>query len=105
MTYLLFLVLFVVPPMLYFGSQMRERLTQRLLLVLGALVFAAVAYTTPWDNYLVATRVWYYDPGLVVNFVIGYVPIEEYTFFILQTLMTGFFALWLWRRMYPQDWE
>ena len=49
----------------------------------------AVAYTTPWDNYLVATKVWWYDPALVTGFVIGYVPIEEYTFFVLQVLLTG----------------
>lgn len=52
----------------------------------------AVLYTTPWDNYLVATRVWWYNPGLVTGFVIGYVPIEEYTFFVLQTVLT---ASWL----------
>lgn len=52
----------------------------------------AVVYTTPWDNYLVATRVWWYNPGLVTGFVIGYVPIEEYTFFVLQTVLT---ASWL----------
>ncbi|MBN8501714.1 MAG: lycopene cyclase domain-containing protein, partial [Sphingomonadales bacterium] len=50
-------------------------------------VVIAVVYTTPWDNYLVATRVWWYNPGLVTGFVIGYVPIEEYTFFVLQTVL------------------
>lgn len=52
-------------------------------------VIIAVIYTTPWDNYLVATRVWWYDPALVTGLVIGYVPIEEYTFFVLQPLLTG----------------
>lgn len=56
-------------------------------------VILAVAYTTPWDNYLVATGVWYYNPELVTGIVIGYVPIEEYTFFILETILAG---LW-WR--------
>ena len=46
-------------------------------------IFLAVTYTTPWDNYLVATGVWYYNPELVTGIVIGYVPIEEYTFFVL----------------------
>ena len=49
----------------------------------------AVLYTTPWDNYLVATGVWWYDPHLVAGLVLGWVPIEEYTFFILQTLAMG----------------
>lgn len=56
-------------------------------------VVIAVAYTTPWDNYLVATGVWYYNPKLVTGIVLGYVPIEEYTFFVLETLLAG---LWWW---------
>ncbi len=52
-------------------------------------VIAAVAYTTPWDNYIVANRVWWYDPKLVTGIVLGYVPLEEYTFFVLQTLLTS----------------
>jgi lycopene cyclase domain-containing protein len=55
-------------------------------------VVIAVVYTTPWDNYLVATRVWWYDPQLVTGLVIGWVPIEEYTFFVVQPIMAG---LWL----------
>lgn len=56
-------------------------------------VVLAVLYTTPWDNYLVATGVWYYNPALVTGFVLGCVPIEEYTFFVLETLLAG---LWWW---------
>jgi len=53
----------------------------------------ALIYTTPWDNYLVATGVWWYDPRLVTELTLGWVPIEEYTFFILQTALTGLWAL------------
>jgi lycopene beta-cyclase len=49
----------------------------------------AVIYTTAWDNYLVATKVWWYDKQRVTGKLIGYVPIEEYSFFILQPLLTG----------------
>jgi lycopene beta-cyclase len=61
-------------------------------------VLIALVYTTPWDNYLVATRVWWYDPALVTGLTIGWVPIEEYTFFVVQPLLTGLFLLWLARR-------
>lgn len=57
--------------------------------------FIALVYTTPWDNYLVATRVWWYDPALVTGLTIGYVPIEEYTFFVLQPVLAGFWLLFL----------
>jgi lycopene cyclase domain-containing protein len=53
----------------------------------------ALIYTTPWDNYLVATGVWWYDPRLVTGLTLGWVPVEEYTFFILQAAVTGLWAL------------
>ncbi|HSB03319.1 MAG TPA: lycopene cyclase domain-containing protein, partial [Anaerolineales bacterium] len=62
-------------------------------IAIGIHILLAVVYTTPWDNYLVATGVWYYNPELVAGWVIGYVPIEEYTFFVLETILAG---LWWW---------
>jgi lycopene cyclase domain-containing protein len=66
-------------------------------------VIIAVLYTTPWDNYLVATGVWWYDPQLVTGILLGWVPIEEYTFFIVQTLLTGAWLLFLARRLSVTD--
>jgi lycopene cyclase domain-containing protein len=65
-------------------------------------VVIALLYTTPWDNYLVATGVWTYDPALVAGVTIGWVPIEEYTFFIVQTILAGLWLLFLLRRL-PLD--
>lgn len=62
-------------------------------------VVVALLYTTLWDNYLVANNVWWYDPGLVNGFTIGYVPIEEYTFFVLQPILAGLWLLLLMRRL------
>ena len=62
-------------------------------------VAVAVIYTTPWDNYLVATRVWTYRQGLVAGITLGYVPLEEYLFFVVQSLVTGLWTIWLARRV------
>lgn len=72
-------------------------------LVILALIIVAVIYTTPWDNYLVATNVWWYDPNLVTGVVLGWVPLEEYTFFVVQTLFTGLWVLFLARRLPAPD--
>jgi lycopene cyclase domain-containing protein len=72
------------------------------LFILGLMVLVAVVYTTPWDNYLVATSVWWYDLDLVTGIVIGWVPIEEYTFFVLQSVMLGLWVF-LWLRYIPTD--
>lgn len=68
-------------------------------------VILAVVYTTPWDNYLVATGVWYYNPDLVTGIVFGYVPIEEYTFFVLETVLSGLWWWFLARRLTPPTQE
>lgn len=67
--------------------------------VIPALIIIAVVYTTPGDNYLVATNVWWYDPALVTGVVLGWVPIEEYIFFVVQTLFTGLWLQFLARRL------
>ncbi len=98
------MIVFVCLPLAALVYLTRGQVTRRTVLGLLVIMLAAVIYTTPWDNYLVANRVWYYDPQLVLNVILGYVPLEEYLFFILQTLLAGLFALWLWRRLYPNDW-
>ncbi len=71
--------------------------------VMLAHVIVAILYTTPWDNYLVATRVWWYDPQLVTGIILGWVPLEEYTFFVLQTVLASLWVTFLARRLsiYP----
>lgn len=106
MTYFGFLLRFLVIPIVilgaltYFDLRRGRALpaTLRFLppwLAVAVLAVVAVIYTTPWDNYLVATGVWWYDPALVTGITLGWVPIEEYTFFVLQPIMTGLWLLFL----------
>ncbi len=106
MTYFGFLIIFLIVPLAAIFTQylhekklgMEMPMSWRswpLWKVISAQAVIAVIYTTPWDNYLVATRAWWYNPGLVTGFLIGYVPIEEYIFFVLQTFLTGTFLLLL----------
>ncbi|MFW9995543.1 MAG: lycopene cyclase domain-containing protein [Candidatus Odinarchaeota archaeon] len=78
----------------YRGKSAGNDSIKKELLALLAMVLIAFIYTTPWDNYLVATGVWWYDVTKIIG-TIGWVPIEEYSFFILQTLLTGVFFLWI----------
>ena len=105
MSYVVFLIIFICIPLAGLIYMMRHSLRRVHLIMLLGLAAIAVIYTTPWDNYLVATRVWYYDPRLVLGIRLWYVPIEEYTFFILQTFLTGTFAFWCWRLFYPADFK
>jgi lycopene cyclase domain-containing protein len=109
MTYFGFLLLFVFIPILFLtivafwdaqhGKDLpgfQANLVWRIIFVHVAL---ALVYTTPWDNYLVATHVWSYNPELVTGLVIGYVPIEEYTFFVAETILAGLLWMFLARRI------
>ena len=104
MTYLGILELFLLPPLLLLllwvprdvwrwiwrdGSPVNWKPYLYILLNIAL----ALIYTTPWDNYLVATGVWWYDPELITGLTLGWVPVEEYIFFILQTALTGLWAL------------
>lgn len=94
MTYLEFHLAFILPPLLVLGVVRRRRLAAvhpRAGLLLVVIASIALVYTTPWDNYLVRSGVWSYGEDRVLG-TIGYVPIEEYLFFVLQPLLTG---LWL----------
>ncbi|MEM6821340.1 MAG: lycopene cyclase domain-containing protein [Verrucomicrobiota bacterium] len=97
MTYLYFHLVFILPVIVVVWYLRRhERVTDIPFQKSGIAVLAliAFAYTTPWDNYLVASQIWTYGEGRVLeSWVIGYVPIEEYAFFILQPIMTGSFLL------------
>lgn len=95
MTYLTFHLVFLVPPIaglvLAFGwpSVPADELAPEWALPIVSTV--ALVYTTPWDNYLVAQDIWWYGPDRVLH-TIGYVPIEEYAFFLLQPFLTGLFV-------------
>jgi lycopene beta-cyclase len=90
-SYLAFHLIFIVPPILLLLAAVRrapEVLGRRAWWTLPAVAVIAFIYTTPWDNYLVYRGVWWYGPDRVLG-TIGYVPVEEYAFFILQPLLTG----------------
>ncbi len=110
MTYFGFLFRFLGPPLVILGlltwwdARRGKRLPAHfnnwpVWLVITLHCVVAVLYTTPWDNYLVATRVWWYEPELVSGIILGWVPLEEYLFFVLQTLMTSLWLFWLARNI------
>jgi len=101
-TYLQFHLVFTLPPLLLLAFLTWRAARQGQIplggfIALGVHVLLALVYTTPWDNYLVARGVWGYGDDRVL-FTLGWVPVEEYLFFIIQTLITGLWVLLLYRR-------
>lgn len=98
MTYLQFHFVFTIPVIVALGLFfMRNRDKwpgRRGTWSLPAVALIALVYTTAWDNYLVYRGVWGYGADRVMG-TIGYVPIEEYLFFILQPLLSGLWFYFL----------
>ncbi len=96
MSYGAFLGLFVVPPIVALLAAVIRwppRVPARELAGgIAVLAVIAVVYTTPWDNYLVASETWTYPEDRTWGIRLGWVPLEEYLFFVLQTVLTG---LWV----------
>lgn len=92
MTYARFLGLFVVPPILFLVVRYRHTLTARGLAPMGMLLVVVYAATTPWDNLAVKWGLWGFDAARIWGLKLGYLPLEEYLFFGLQTLLVG---LWV----------
>ncbi|SJX62330.1 related to Phytoene synthase [Sporisorium reilianum f. sp. reilianum] len=60
----------------------------------------AFVWTTPWDNLIVKNRAWFYHRHCIW-FTIGYVPIEEYFFFVIQSLISTLWCTLLTRWALP----
>jgi lycopene cyclase domain-containing protein len=96
LTYIQFHALFVVPPAAGLLFAVRRRNTARepwrpRPAAVALLSLIALAYTTPWDNYLIGRGVWWYGEGRVAA-TLWRAPVEEYLFIALQPVVAG---LWL----------
>jgi lycopene cyclase domain-containing protein len=96
-TYARFLGLFVAIPfavlLVLWWRETARRLPWKSVLQLLLVVYLA---TTPWDNVAVKHGLWEFPEGKTWGIRLWNLPLEEYLFFGLQTLLTG---LWAGRRL------
>lgn len=90
LTYMQVHLCYTLPPTIILYLLIRPFLGSFDKIKLIVLCWLALIYTTPWDNYIIYHKAWWYRKDAVIG-TIGYVPIEEYMFFIIQTLFT---AMW-----------
>jgi len=95
-TYARFLGLFVLLPILASAYVLRADLRRGRFLPLLLLLVVVYAATTPWDNHAVASGLWDFDNERTWGVRLIHLPVEEYLFFGLQTVLTG---LWVRARL------
>lgn len=92
MSYLLFHLIFILPPIFILCWLNRRSLNLASWGGLLLISFIALVYTIPWDSHLINKGVWTYPTSAVIM-TIGNIPLEEYFFMILQPILTGLIAL------------
>lgn len=94
LTYLEFHLMFILPPFVALTvAAVSKPKVDSVVHPAGVAIIAlvALAYTVPWDNYLIARGVWVYGPNSVI-LTVWHAPLSEYLFILLQPIMV---ALWL----------
>jgi len=96
LSYVGFLSIFVVLPVLglsgYVASRPWSAVDRRLLAGTALIAGVALAYTTPWDNALLARGVWTYGENRVAA-RLWHAPVEEYLFVLGQTALVGLWTV------------
>jgi lycopene cyclase domain-containing protein len=108
-TYFRFHLIFNLPLLVVlFGSSWGEPWTRGEWSAMGLVLIVVVAFTTPWDNFAAKWGIWGF-PRARYSLRVGYLPIEEYAFFVLQSLnvMLGLRTLFhffpAWHRLVATD--
>ena len=89
MTYGRFLLAFVVVPLFVVGWRHRHAFRAGPAWPTVALFCIVYAATSPWDNLAVKEGIWDFDDARTWGVRIGWLPVEEYLFFGLQTALVG----------------
>jgi lycopene beta-cyclase len=86
MTYLRFHLIFNVPLLILLAALSgQEPWTMGEIKAAGLVLLAVMIFTTPWDNLAAKWGIWGF-PREKFSLRIGYLPIEEYAFFLLQSV-------------------
>lgn len=62
--------------------------------VMGGILLIVMVFTSPWDNWAARCGIWGFKEGRYWRKV-GYLPVEEYAFFVIQSLQAMGLAAWL----------
>lgn len=111
MTYWGYHLIFTLPCIAGLLWLVRRRLRRAHVVCWAVVCAIAFAFTTPWDNYAVYLGIWGFGEGvsLGVPFAglargpdnpdgltwLGFIPFEEYAFFVIESTMVCLMMVWL----------
>ncbi|VVC39976.1 Squalene/phytoene synthase, conserved site,Squalene/phytoene synthase,Lycopene cyclase [Cinara cedri] len=92
LTYANFHLTYILPVICVLALIVHPFINRSEIFKIGFISGIAVLYTTPWDNYIIMRGAWTFPADQLIA-VIGYVPVEEYIFFVLQTVIVSLWHL------------
>ena len=106
MTYAVFLLVFLLIPIIILALAVRRRWQGRHLAACAAVCGLAFVYTSPWDNHAANIKLWTYDPVFAPpsHFILS-LPWEEYAFYFAQGIFICLLTLGLSRWLRPRKGE
>lgn len=103
LTYLRFHLIFNIPLLILLAAlNLPQSWTANEAFAFGLVLLAAMIFTTPWDNLAAKWGIWGF-PREKYSLRIGYLPVEEYAFFLLQSVNVMLTVRLLFR-FFP-DWQ
>lgn len=106
MTYAGFLAVFLAPPIVLLGLLAKPAWKPYHRLACLLVCVLAFVYTAPWDNHAAADGLWTFDPRFAPHsHFLGSLPLEEYAFYLLQSVLIcfGIAALSRVKRLWETD--
>ena len=102
MTYAIFLLVFLLIPIVVLTAAVRHQWRGRYLAACATVCGLAFVYTSPWDNHAAKIKLWTYDPVFAPpNHFILYLPWEEYAFYFAQGILLCLLLVFLSRYFQP----
>ncbi|TKA60853.1 hypothetical protein B0A49_10452 [Cryomyces minteri] len=86
---------YTIPPAVALTLLYRPLLTRLDVYKIVFLIIIALVSTTPWDSYLIRTRIWTYPSDAIIGPTLFDIPAEELFFFVVQTYTTSLLYLFL----------
>lgn len=97
MTYWQYHLIFTLPLLAILAYGLRWRITRAHMVCCSVVCVIAFVCTTPWDNYAAWLGIWGFGENVSLwwpfaahkntTSLIGHIPVEEYAFFIIETIL------------------
>lgn len=97
MSYLLWLALFVLTPLIILWAMYFKTL-KRYVRIYVIVVACVLVVSVPWDYISIKERIWYFTPPYIMDVWLLGIPIEEWMLYVFFSILLATVTTLLWER-------